>query len=101
VSEEQFGPISDLGKRYLAGSLRQQHLEGDFSPSVRDDVVHCEDLNTAHEALEKAALEQLRQGRVAFGVLAAGASSRMHLRDIPADVFAAGNPCRVIREIAD
>ena len=22
-------------------------------------------------------------------------------RDIPADVFAAGNPCRVIREIAD
>jgi len=84
---EPFGPISDLGNEYLAGALRQQHLEGDFSPSARDDVLHCENLTSQQrDMFESAALVPLRQGAVALSVLAAGASSRMHLRDIPPDV---------------
>jgi hypothetical protein len=81
------GPISELGRRYLAGELRQHQLAGEIVLSRREDATHAECFSPAvrRDALELAR-QALRGGRLAFGVLAAGASSRMDLQQLPPEV---------------
>ena len=82
------GSISPLGKRYLNGEMKQKPLRGNISLSSKDDVRRLEAFSdsdrTRHRDL---GIEALRAGRVAFTVLAAGASSRMSLNDLPTEVF--------------
>jgi hypothetical protein len=81
------GSISPLGKRYLNGDMKQKPLRGNISLSSKDDVRRLEAFSdsdrTRHRDL---GIEALRAGRVAFTVLAAGASSRMSLNDLPTEV---------------
>ena len=81
------GSISELGQRYLDGELRQQALSGDIRLSAQEDVPRVSDFSAnERNELRELGLAALSSGRVGFGVLAAGASSRMNLRDLPADV---------------
>lgn len=80
----EIGALSDLGRDYLAGRLRQEPLRGVFRPSRRDDVTELARLDAAAKANARAdGLRALRAGSVAFGVLAAGASTRMDLSTMP------------------
>lgn len=77
------GAISPLGQRYLDGKLRGSQLTGEFQLSQREDIESLDSITDEHRA---AWLERGREtlpGKVAFGVLAAGASSRMALKDMP------------------
>jgi len=79
--------ITEQGLRYREGLLRQRPIEGRFAPSRREDVDHLE--SAPPDALDRwarDAADALARGEVAFGVLAAGASSRMDLRALPRDV---------------
>lgn len=80
----EIGERSPLGRDYLAGRLRQQPLGGEFRLSRREDVRELERLKSAerHDLIERA-LVALRAGEVAYGILAAGASSRMDLAALP------------------
>ncbi|MEA2624058.1 MAG: hypothetical protein QOD06_103 [Candidatus Binatota bacterium] len=81
----EIGGIGHLGREYLAGRLRQQSLQGEFRPSRRGDVPEVASLEPGHRrALAAAALAALRRGEVAYGILAAGASTRMDLSQVPA-----------------
>lgn len=83
----ELGPISDLGRRYLDGELRQQALEGDIQLSRQEDVPRVSEFSESErDELRELGLFALSTGRVGFGVLAAGASSRMNLQDLPPEV---------------
>ena len=81
---DEIGDISKLGRRYLDGQLRGSQLSGEFQLSQATDI---NTLDSLDEPRRERWLELGRDklpGRVAFGVLAAGASSRMALKDMPA-----------------
>ena len=80
----EIGGRSALGEAYLEGRLAQARLQGDFRPSRREDVTAIDSLEAAERrgAIEEG-LGALRRGEVAYGVLAAGASTRMNLADVP------------------
>ncbi len=82
----EIGVRGALGEAYLQGRLAQARLRGKFRPSRREDVDEIEALATTErrQAIE-AGLGLLRRGEVAYGVLAAGASTRMNLSEIPAE----------------
>lgn len=81
------GSISELGQRYLDGELQQQMLCGDIRLSVKQDVPRTADFPPSQrDEVRQLGMAALANGRVAFGVLAAGASSRMNLQDLPSDV---------------
>jgi hypothetical protein len=87
--EDAVGPISELGRRYLAGELRQHQMTGEIVLSRREDAPHVEDLPTAgRREADELARAALGDGQLAFGVLAAGASSRMDLQQLPPQVAA-------------
>lgn len=81
----EIGARSALGEAYLGGGLAQAKLGGEFRPSRREDVVELESLERSErrEAVVRG-IEALRRGEAAYGVLAAGASTRMSLTDVPA-----------------
>lgn len=73
-----------LGEAYLAGRLAQAKLQGEFRPSWREDVLELDALDRSERRAAIAlGIEALRRGEVAYGVLAAGASTRMSLADVP------------------
>lgn len=81
------GSISALGRRYLNGELKQKPLSGDICLSSQKDVPRLEAFSDIdRKRHQKMGLDVLRAGRVAFAVLAAGASSRMSLNDLPPTV---------------
>ena len=82
----EIGVRGAIGEAYLQGRLAQARLRGEFRPSRREDVDEIEALATTERrrAIE-AGLGVLRRGEVAYGVLAAGASTRMNLSEIPAE----------------
>jgi len=83
------GSISELGQRYLDGELRQEALRGDIRLSSKEDVPRLADFpDSERNGIRELGLRALADGRVGFGVLPAGASSRMNLQDLPADVAA-------------
>lgn len=78
------GELGPLGRAYLAGELRQATLRGEFRPSRREDVEALLSIPPGErQRFVARALQELRAGRVAFGVLAAGASTRMDLASMP------------------
>ncbi len=81
----EIGERSALGEVYLGGGFAQEKLRGEFRPSRREDVVELESLDRRErcEAVARG-IAALRRGEVAYGVLAAGASTRMSLADVPA-----------------
>jgi hypothetical protein len=80
----EIGVLGTLGEAYLRNQLAQARLRGEFRPSRRDDVVEIETLDaTELQEARIAGLAALARGEVAYGVLAAGASTRMNLADIP------------------
>jgi hypothetical protein len=81
----EIGERSPLGVDYLEGRLAQKPLAGEFRPSRREDVTGIDAIPAEERRLFIAtALESLRRREVAYGVLAAGASTRMNLSDVPA-----------------
>ncbi len=81
----EIGERSALGEAYLAGALAQAKLRGEFRPSRREDVLEIEALGeTPRRDAVQRAVRALRDGEVAYGLLAAGASTRMSLSDVPA-----------------
>jgi hypothetical protein len=81
----EIGERTALGRAYLAGELAQARLRGEFRPSRREDVTPIDSLSPAEQrAATAVALDALRRGEVAYGVLAAGASTRMSLAEMPA-----------------
>ncbi len=84
---EVLGPISDLGRRYLDGELRQRQLGDRIEPSHREEVPYIEDFSEVQRnQARKLGRQTLVARKVAFGVLAAGASSRMDLQQLPPEV---------------
>ena len=82
---EEIGEVEELGRAYLDGALRQAPLRGSFRASRPEDVPAVAGFDAAERREASArALEALRGGRVAYGVLAAGASTRMNVDDMPA-----------------
>ncbi|MGH7856962.1 MAG: hypothetical protein ACREQY_06480, partial [Candidatus Binatia bacterium] len=80
----EIGAIDALGEAYLEGRLRQAPLRGEFRPSRREDVTELARLDPSERAeAVRCGLEALRAGQVAYGVLAAGASTRMDLGSMP------------------
>ena len=80
----EIGARSALGEAYLEGRLAQARLRGEFRPSRREDVTEIERLVRAERSAAIArGIEALRRGEVAYGVLAAGASTRMNLAEVP------------------
>ncbi len=80
----EIGALGPLGVAYLEGRLRQIPLRGAFRPSRREDVQALADLSLENRrSAMRAGLTALRAGEVAFGILAAGASTRMNLDAIP------------------
>jgi hypothetical protein len=80
----EIGARGALGEAYLGGRLAQARLRGEFRPSRREDVAEIEALGAEErEAAIAAGLGVLRSGEVAYGVLAAGASTRMNLAEVP------------------
>ena len=87
IAHDGVGAISELGKRYLAGKLRQHQLVGNIELSRREDVTYVEDFPAdQRKQASKLGRQTLRARKVAFGVLAAGASSRMDLQQLPPQV---------------
>jgi hypothetical protein len=81
----EIGALRALGEAYLRNQLAQARLRGEFRPSRREDVVEIEGLEGAERReARRAGLDALRRGEVAYGVLAAGASTRMNLAEMPA-----------------
>ncbi|MGH7900036.1 MAG: UTP--glucose-1-phosphate uridylyltransferase, partial [Candidatus Binatia bacterium] len=80
----EIGGRSALGEAYLAGRLAQAPLRGDFRLSRREDVRGVEEIRgpELRAAIDRG-LAALRDGSVAFGILAAGASTRMDLTAMP------------------
>src|SRR2546423_11513309 len=80
----EIGERSALGEASVEGRLAQARLRGEFRPSRREDVTAIDSLDTAaRRAAIAEGLGALRRGEVAYGVLAAGASTRMSLSDVP------------------
>jgi hypothetical protein len=80
----EIGEQSRLGVDYLEGRLAQKPLAGEFRPSRREDVTAIDAASAEERRLFVATgLGALRRGEVAYGVLAAGASTRMNLADVP------------------
>jgi UTP--glucose-1-phosphate uridylyltransferase len=80
----EIGERSALGQAYLEGRLAQARLRGEFRPSRREDVTAIDSLEDAERrAAVAAGLAALTRGEVAYGVLAAGASTRMNLAEVP------------------
>ena len=77
------GTISPLGQRYLEKKLRGSQLTGEFTLSSRDDIPSASSLTDEQRDQWREIGRQALPGKVAFGVLAAGASSRMALKDLP------------------
>ena len=83
----QLGKISELGQRYLSGQLRQHQLAGSIQLSQQQDVQHVAQFSHEQQAkLIARGLAALSASEVAFSVLAAGASTRMDLQKLPAQV---------------
>jgi len=81
----EIGERSALGDAYLEGRLAQSPLRGEFRPSRREDVADVDAIPSAERrAAIASGIEALRRGEVAYGVLAAGASTRMSLDEVPA-----------------
>lgn len=81
----EIGALGALGRAYLRNQLAQARLRGEFRPSRREDVVEIENLEGAERReASRSGLAALRRGEVAYGVLAAGASTRMNLAEMPA-----------------
>jgi hypothetical protein len=81
------GPVSEMGRRYLQGQMRQSQLQGQFTVSRREQVSRPEVFSAAErQKLLALARHELQRQRVVFGVLAAGASTRMNLQDLPPSV---------------
>lgn len=79
--------VSSLGQRYLAGELKQHQLTGEVGLSRREDAAGPEQFEGQQRAhLCRLALDALAGGKVVLGVLAAGASSRMDLKQLPPEV---------------
>jgi UTP--glucose-1-phosphate uridylyltransferase len=73
-----------LGEAYLEGRLVQERLSGPFRPSRHEDVRAVDGTDpVARRAAVERGLDALRRGEIAYGVLAAGASSRMNLAELP------------------
>lgn len=73
-----------LGEAYLNGRLAQATLSGEFRPSRREDVCAIDGLGAGERRAAVAlGLDAVRRGEVAYGVLAAGASTRMNLAEVP------------------
>ena len=86
MKPSEIGARGPLGEAYLGGRLAQARLQGEFRPSRREDVAEIEALGTRErEGATAAGLGVLRRGEVAYGVLAAGASTRMNLAEVPAE----------------
>jgi hypothetical protein len=80
----EIGGRSALGEAYLEGRLAQARLRGEFRPSRREDVTEIERLGRAEsQAAVERGIEALGRAEVGYGVLAAGASTRMNLADVP------------------
>lgn len=80
----EIGGLSPLGEAYLTGRLRQAPIRDEFRPSRREDVPALAELPRAERrSARQAGLATLRAGEVAFGFLAAGASTRMSLEKMP------------------
>src|SRR5262249_14332720 len=80
----EIGPPSPLGEAYLEGRLAQARLSGEFRPSRRKDVPEIERLDPRERSAAIArGIAALRRGEVGYGVLAAGASTRMNLAEVP------------------
>jgi hypothetical protein len=80
----EIGERSALGEAYLSGRLTQAKLSGEFRPSRREDVRAIDGLSLAERRTAVAhGLDALRRGELAYGVLAAGASTRMNLAEVP------------------
>lgn len=76
------------GLRYWRGELASTPIAGEFRPSRKDDVFDvCRDMKPAEaRRFEQIAAHSIRRGEGVFSVLAAGASSRMNMRQAPSDV---------------
>ncbi len=77
------GQVSALGQRYLDGELRQQKLSGAFELSRQGDIPELATLDAQESRRLRDVGLSAMSGRVAFCVLAAGASSRMDLKRLP------------------
>jgi len=86
IKPDEIGARGPLGEAYLRGRLAQARLRGEFRPSRREDVAEIDALapTESRQAIE-AGLGLLRRGAVAYGVLAAGASTRMNLAEVSAE----------------
>ena len=83
-SELQLGHVSELGQRYLNHELRQHQLQGEIVASRAGDVQGYDSFSPSQrQRLLRLARDAVAEGQVAYGVLAAGASSRMDLRQLP------------------
>jgi hypothetical protein len=84
TTPRELGALGALGEAYLRNQLAQARLRGEFRPSRREDVGEIEKLEvTERREASGAGLDALRRGEVAYGVLAAGASTRMNLAEMP------------------
>lgn len=87
TERQPIGDILDLGRRYLSGDMRQHRVSSNIELSRRGDIP---DFRSASEAEQtewfEAGLHELQSGSVVFGILAAGASSRMDLKRLPDQV---------------
>jgi hypothetical protein len=80
----EIGARSALGEAYLEGRLAQARLSGKFRPSRREDVPEIDRLDARERSAAIAGgIAALRRGEVGYGVLAAGASTRMNLAEVP------------------
>lgn len=80
----EIGDISPLGQRYLDGELSQHALSDDIEPSNKGEIPDIRSISDDQAATwRKQAVESLRDGQVVFGLLAAGASSRMDPQSLP------------------
>ncbi|MDP6442987.1 MAG: UTP--glucose-1-phosphate uridylyltransferase [Pirellulaceae bacterium] len=83
----EIGDISAMGHRYLDGQLKQHRLHGEFEVSRRSSIQHLGDVGDRQRELwRQRGLAEVRNDSVIFGVLAAGASSRMDLSKAPDEV---------------
>lgn len=82
----EIGEISKLGQRYLDGQLAQHSLGDDIQPSSKGDIPDLRSVaDEDAQRWRRLARQTLQRGEVLFGLLAAGASSRMDVNDLPAE----------------
>lgn len=80
----EIGDVSALGQRYLDGQLAQHSLSDEIRPSQQGDIPDLRSVSEEQKAKwKRAALTAVREGQVVFGLLAAGASSRMDPKNLP------------------